>query len=73
MGDYHVETGVPLPGFKGELKCRYPFPIMDVGDSFAFSEKEWAKVRNAAYMYSCRHPEVKFSVSKRGLRCWRVK
>lgn len=69
-----VEKGVPVPK-KREVKkreSRYPFDVMDVGDSFLIAT-DCTKVRAAAYAYAKRQNK-KFVVRKIGSahRCWRL-
>jgi hypothetical protein len=48
---------------------------MAVGDSFLILDKDWIKnLRSAAYMYSRRHPGVRFTCRRyeQGWRLWRV-
>jgi len=63
MEEYKIEKGVPLP------KGRYPFPTMEVGDSFEFSDS-LSSVRSAASYWGRTHGQ-KFTARKN--RCWRVK
>ena len=70
----NIETNVPLPGGT-DPRERYPFPEMQVGDSFMILEGTWIKnLRSAAYMYSRRHPGIRFTCRKHGegWRLWRI-
>lgn len=65
-----VEKNVPVQGFKLN---KYPFLLMDVGDSFAFDGPR-EKLAAAASYAGLRHG-LKFSVRKTAegnYRCWRV-
>lgn len=69
-----LENHIPVPGPQAARE-RYPFPQMQVGDSFLILEADWIKnLRSAAYMYSRRHPGVKFTVRRygEGWRLWRI-
>jgi len=69
-----IESNIPLPG-GADPRERYPFPDMAVGDSFLILDKDWIKnLRSAAYMYSRRHPGVRFTCRRyeQGWRLWRV-
>lgn len=76
MGVMHkIESGIPLKSWKP--RQRYPFPRMEVGDSFLLkSEDNLASVRSAACLYGKRH-STKFAVRcddpvKDTHRCWRI-
>lgn len=64
-----VEKGIPVPRVSG--RAVYPFPLMEVGDSFSIDGKE--RVAAAASVFGKRHG-VKFSLRKdgEGYRVWRV-
>lgn len=69
---YTIEKDIPLPEHRGRPN-KYPFPDMDVGDSFAVPLDEVSSVRNAAYAWAFRH-DWKLAVRKtdEGARCWRI-
>ena len=77
---YQVQKDVGLPRRQSMFRS-YPFPEMEVGDSFALlmdDPLERERVRSAASYYSIRH-QVKFSVriadrsaNPRTYRCWRI-
>lgn len=73
---YPIEKGVPLPDHqrRGSQNSRYPFPDMEVGDSFAFEEHEHRRVAQAAHAYKKRTGRG-FTVRRvdGGGRCWRIK
>lgn len=64
-----IEKGIALPE-------RFPFSLMDVGDSFAVpADIKKTIIATSASIYGRRN-EKKFSVRKDAagqLRCWRVK
>jgi hypothetical protein len=64
-----IEKGIPVPMVSGTRV--YPFPSMEVGDSFSIDRKE--KVAAAASVFGKRHG-VKFSLRRtgNGYRVWRV-
>ena len=66
---YPIEKGIPMPGNYGSHGT-YPFPQMEVGDSFAFEPDRYNAVRRAATYWGGDHG-VKFSVSSVHNRCWR--
>lgn len=68
---YAVESGIPIAIHK-KGKSKYPFVSMNVGDSFAFPGEDIERVRQNAYSFMRAHAPMKFSVSSKHLRCWRV-
>jgi hypothetical protein len=69
--DYIIESGVPLPPkAPREKQASYPFPLMDIGDSFAYRVGEHNRVSSAACLYGKRNGK-RFAI--RGARVWRVK
>lgn len=69
---YKIEKGVPIPKLhKGSRPYKYPFGVMEVGDSFAFTPEEEAKVRAAAGNQTRSHG-TRYTVSVSHLRCWRI-
>lgn len=67
-----VDSGIPIPA--DAQREKYPFPVMQIGDSFLLPDVESAKnARSAAWMYSKRHG-TKFSCRRveDGWRVWRV-
>lgn len=68
MSEFKIETGIPVK------KNKYPFPEMDVGQSFFIAtDLEARKIRRAATAYGSRTGK-KFSTRKikGGYRCWRI-
>jgi len=68
-----IERHIPVPP-ETATRQLYPFPDMQVGDSFLVLDADWIKnLRSAAYMYGRRHG-VKFTIRKygEGWRLWRV-
>lgn len=80
-----IEKGVPLPEFIAGHPRKYPFPDMEVGDSFTVpltgeqgicgSDIAAEKVRKAACNFGRRH-KWKFTIrtmrAEGVVRCWRV-
>jgi hypothetical protein len=74
-----VESGIPIPSGSGGRPNRYPFPDMEVGESF-FTQgiKAGIRARTAAAAYQRRHPPVTFRTAievidyKQGIRIWRT-
>lgn len=69
-----LEKNIPLPGGV-DPRERYPFPDMDVGDSYLVVDATMIKnLRSAAYMYSRRHPGTRFTCRRygEGWRLWRI-
>jgi hypothetical protein len=72
---FKVEKNVARQGFgKGDQTRKYPFPEMEVGDSFHFQQRD-SRVGTAAYAWGKANGGKKFSVRKQAdgtYRCWRV-
>lgn len=69
-----IDCNVPLPGRVGG-ESKYPFTLMNVGDSFFVEGAKSATLLNAARAYAKRNQgTVKFAVRTvdGGARCWRV-
>jgi len=75
MDEFRIEKGVPLPGKGGAGGARkYPFPDMEVGDSFPIPQGLNERVGMAASQYGLRY-HIKLSVRKTpdgSYRCWRI-
>lgn len=71
--EFRIEKGVPLPPHSGDGTRKYPFPQMEVGDSFPVPASRLSTIRAAATAYGIKH-RWKFSVLKHegGFRCWRI-
>lgn len=70
--DIQIDKGVPLP--VGGAKSKYPFGVLQVGDSFLFpAGTPRNKASSAALNHGKRHG-VKFTVRAEGerFRCWRI-
>lgn len=68
---FEIEKNIPMVG---SARLKYPFPDMEVGDSFGFPGEKLGTVSSAAAAYGRLHG-VKFSVRKMpdgSGRCWRV-
>lgn len=71
---FQIESGVPLPNDSGiGAPRKYPFPSMQIGDSFLVATEKAANARAAAKMFA-RRQGVQFTVRKldSGTRIWRV-
>jgi hypothetical protein len=69
---FKVDTGIPVP--EGNYG-RYPFPVMNIGDSFSFNKDMLKRLRCAAHAYAQRHNGVRFvfrQISEDEWRCWKV-
>ncbi|MEX3924005.1 hypothetical protein AB4Y36_08250 [Paraburkholderia sp. BR10936] len=67
----NVTSRIPCP----PLRQTYPFGAMQEGDSFAVPVAHVRRVREAAYRYSKRHREFRFTVRRTTSgehRCWRI-
>lgn len=66
-----IEKDIPITDHRG-AEPKYPWPEMDVGDSF-FAEVHPSTLRPSARQYGQRHGKV-FRVRKEGAgsRAWRV-
>lgn len=72
-GMLRIDSHVPAPPVSPREK--YPFYDMRIGDSFLIEDAALVKnVRSAAWMFSRRHPPVRFSCRKAagGWRVWRI-
>ena len=73
---FAIESGVDR---RAHLPSIYPFRQMKVGDCFHVEDrKSFDRARTAAYVFSTRYPEYKFSCKINGPhleggRIWRVK
>jgi len=68
---FPIESDVPMPE---DGRASYPFPLMEVGDSFSIADQSAAeKARRAATVHQKRHGG-RFSIRKveGGYRLWRV-
>ncbi len=65
---YQIEKGVPAP----DAPLRYPFPEMEVGDSF-FTPGPRKSMASAAFAYGAKTGR-KFTTQRvdGGYRCWRI-
>ena len=67
-----IDKDVPIPS-NGDTYSKYPFPRMEVGDSFQLEDRI-EQCRSAAFKWG-KNNNAKFSVKKIGenlYRCWRV-
>lgn len=70
-----IEKNVPIPSTKGR-KMKYPFPLMNVGDSFELKDVPKNTVLNAANSWCSRHnKKAKFTIRfiDGVTRIWRIK
>lgn len=69
---FKIEKNVPMPNGLRTRGSRYPFPQMEVGDSF-FAQGSRGTIASAAHTYGKKHG---FRFSSRtegdGVRVWRV-
>ena len=75
MNEITIEKGIEMPE-KG-VRNKYPFHLMNVGDSFKVDTGKLHSVRSSAYNYKYRtgNDTFKFEFRKvdESWRCWRVK
>lgn len=71
--EFRIEKGVEIPKRSGDATRKYPFPQMEVGDSFAVPSGRHLAVSTAATNYGNKY-QMKFSVRAvdGGHRCWRI-
>lgn len=71
--EFRIEKGIDLPKFSGDQSRRYPFPDMEVGDSFAIPPEQAIRIRTAANNWGKLNGR-KFSTRKHGggYRVWRI-
>ena len=71
-----LETNIPVPGRKGgRTGSKYPFAVMDVGQSFLVgSDVKASTVRSAVGAFIKTNKDRKFVVREtpEGVRVWRV-
>ena len=75
--NYVVEKNVPISSFGS--RTSYPFPSMQIGDSFVFPKADQKRIAAAAWAYSKKSTEggrpVRFTIRTTGdgtCRIWRV-
>ena len=70
---FEVEKSVPLPPKVGRQSKMYPFPYMEIGDSFKTTADEYERAQRASYAYANSHP-CRFACRKteEGGRVWRI-
>lgn len=69
-----IEKNVPIPMKALERGRIYPFPSMDVGDSFFVPNSKTGRLNGSISAFKKKNPGVKFIVRKQGdgIRCWRI-
>jgi hypothetical protein len=73
VSDFVIEKGIPTPERKAQ-QTRYPFPQMDVGDSFVVPQEVIENVRMAASQ-AARRKGLKFAtrrIDAAHYRVWRL-
>lgn len=77
ISEYAIDTAVPIPDPRGGLgKLKYPFPMMNVGDSFFVPGRGSQGVKGSINYWNARGR--KFTTRTRtengvyGVRVWRV-
>lgn len=74
-GAFVIEKGISTPVINsGRGHPKYPFAVMEIGDSFALSREQVVLVRVSASQHSKRHGK-RFTVTtdaKGDYRCWRI-
>ncbi len=81
--DMRVERGIPIPRSDAQIPSKYPFKLMEVGDSFLVKydgkitpgRLKRLILSNAYYYRSKVNLDIKFVVKRMegGVRCWRIK
>lgn len=88
MSEFKIEKGIPMPAkvrtggrHAGYGRQRYPFPDMEIGDSFFVASSEslsqWqlsGRLGDAASSYARRRPGLTFTTryEASGVRVWRI-
>ena len=71
---FEIEKDVKIPA-KKKLNLLYPFPFMEVGDSFLVKKDDLQKLHSSASYYRRRTDKTKkFTIRSvpDGARCWRI-
>lgn len=68
-----IDKNIAIPGF-GAHNAKYPFRIMQIGDSFAVDIADRTKVSTACTKFGKDNPEFKFTLRhfEGAYRCWRI-
>lgn len=71
---FKIEKGVKFPSKTCDKRLKYPFNLMEVGDSFVVSEADKRSVTTTSHNYGARHGK-KFSIrtTNNVTRVWRTK
>lgn len=71
---YKIDENVELPPKKSELRRRYPFKEMKVGDSFFISCDDTHRQQRRVHAAARGHKDKRFVTrqSSDGVRVWRV-
>lgn len=74
MGSYKVDSNVPIN--PEQIRFKYPFKTMKVGESFEFTEAKRRAVRASATRYKTLNPDT-FNYSSKQVgpgvfRLWRI-
>lgn len=80
LTELSIERGIPVPAHGGgPNRRRFPFPDMEVGDSFLVpwresESKTRSNISNAMAAYKLRHAPKDFTSRKTdgGVRVWRI-
>lgn len=77
MVEYKIEKSVPVtPRKLPRNKCKYPFPLMEPGDSFFVAMDSGVNLnsmRSSAHQYGHKHGwGIQTRVVEGGVRIWRV-
>jgi hypothetical protein len=70
---YGIEVGIPIPSVQ-RFACKYPFPHMEVGESFTCAPEDYNSVRVGCHNHGKKYGK-KFSTRRMpsgGARCWRI-
>ena len=71
MAKIRIDKDVPVPHRRS---LKYPWQVMEIGDSFAFPSKDKGSVNSAACSYARRHDAMFMmrKVSETHHRIWRI-
>ena len=75
---FKIEKNIPIPDECKKRSCKYPFRLMEVGDSFLVEPKQGESPRDTQTRVLCasrNYKNMRFRtkvIEDEGIRCWRV-
>ena len=71
---YEIDKGIPIPPPASRRRCKYPFAVMKVGDSFFVPGGKRSTIRSAVHTRRKAHPNERWVVRTKdnGVRVWRA-